>query len=165
MTTVTIMNGNLLDITEGVIAHGCNCQGVMGSGIAASIRDKYPKAYSDYRDAYLATHRRYGKTNYLPLGDIIPSQVTNKLTVVNLLTQEYYGRTGMRYVSYDAIDRAFVSLAKYCVETGHDTVNVPLIGAGLGGGNWRVIYTIMEEAFNSVNRSLNINVILYEENK
>ena len=26
--------GNLLDVTSGLIAHGVNCQGVMGSGVA-----------------------------------------------------------------------------------------------------------------------------------
>lgn len=165
MTVINVVNGDLLDVVDGVIAHGCNCQGVMGSGVAKAIRDVYPKAYDVYRTAYLETHKRYGKTNYLPLGDIVPVQVTDKLTVVNLLTQEHFGRTGMRYVSYDAIERAFVSLAHFCVEKGHDTVNIPLIGAGLGGGNWRIISTIIEEAFSSVNRSLRVNVVLLEEHK
>lgn len=34
--------GNLLDITSGVIVHGCNMRGVMGSGVALAIRNKYP---------------------------------------------------------------------------------------------------------------------------
>lgn len=163
MTTINIVKGDILDTLEGVIAHGCNCQGVMGSGVAAAIRARYPKVYEVYRAAYTETHRRYGKTNYLPLGDIIPVQVSDKLTVVNLLTQDFFGRNNMRYVSYDAIERAFVSLAHFCIEKGHDTVNIPLIGAGLGGGNWRIISTIIEEAFSSVNRSLRINVVLFEE--
>ena len=30
------------DITDGVIAHQCNCMGYMGCGVALAIRTKYP---------------------------------------------------------------------------------------------------------------------------
>ena len=30
-------------------AHGCNCAGAMGKGIALQFKNKYPKMYSEYR--------------------------------------------------------------------------------------------------------------------
>lgn len=31
------------------LAHACNCQGVWGSGIAKTFKDKFPKDYEEYR--------------------------------------------------------------------------------------------------------------------
>lgn len=30
-------------------AHGCNCQGSMGAGIAKTFRARYPEMYEEYR--------------------------------------------------------------------------------------------------------------------
>lgn len=32
-----------------IICHQVNCQGVMGSGIAKQVREKYPVVYRDYK--------------------------------------------------------------------------------------------------------------------
>ena len=41
--------GNLLDeVTTGCIIHQVNAQGVMGSGIAWAIRERYPQVWTDY---------------------------------------------------------------------------------------------------------------------
>ena len=45
-------NGNLLDAQTAVIAHQVNCQGVMGSGVAKQIRDKWTNVYTAYRAEY-----------------------------------------------------------------------------------------------------------------
>ncbi len=36
-----IINGNLLEVKKGIIAHQCNCKGVMGAGIALQIKKKW----------------------------------------------------------------------------------------------------------------------------
>ena len=33
-------------------AHGCNCQGVTGAGIAVGFRERYPEMYEQYRARY-----------------------------------------------------------------------------------------------------------------
>ena len=45
-----IERGDIFNI-EGVnnYAHGCNCVGAMGKGIALQFKNKYPKMYSEYR--------------------------------------------------------------------------------------------------------------------
>jgi O-acetyl-ADP-ribose deacetylase (regulator of RNase III) len=30
------------------LAHGCNCQGAMGAGIAVGFRERYPRMYEEY---------------------------------------------------------------------------------------------------------------------
>ena len=45
---IVYKEGNLLDAQTDVIAHQVNCQGVMGSGVAKQIRDKWPRVYDSY---------------------------------------------------------------------------------------------------------------------
>ena len=40
--------GNLLDAQTDVIAHQVNCQGVMGSGVAKQIKEKWPDVFKQY---------------------------------------------------------------------------------------------------------------------
>lgn len=128
--------GNLLDVETGIIAHGCNCQGVMQSGVALQIKQKYPSAYKYYK--YIEEFKG------LNLGDVhVVLQDENKhLYVVNLMTQEFYGRDDKRYVSYDAVDKCFDNL--FARNLRKLTVNIPLIGAGLANGDWTVISSIIE---------------------
>jgi O-acetyl-ADP-ribose deacetylase (regulator of RNase III) len=43
------VKGNLLDSNCDYICHQVNCQGVMGSGIARQIRERYPVVYLYYK--------------------------------------------------------------------------------------------------------------------
>lgn len=133
---ITYKRGNLLDVTEGVIIHGCNAQGVMGSGVALAVKNKYPKAY----EQYMRVHAKQG----LRLAGISLSHVDKDLTVCNLVTQEFYGREGKRYTSYGAVHLGFEKLHKYYAL--ERTFHFPKIGAGLGGGDWLEIARFIEYA-------------------
>lgn len=124
--------GDLLLADELHLVHGCNAQGVMGSGVARVIRAAYPQAYEDYITAH-----KQGKTL---LGNIIVSVQDNGRIIHNAITQEYYGRDGKTYVSYWAIAECFSKLESF--NLGH--IALPKIGAGLGGGDWQVIEAIIE---------------------
>ena len=124
--------GDLLSVESGIIAHGCNCQGVMGSGVAKLIKDKYPSAYRIYK--------YQEQTSGLKLSAVQLVMVDDSLYVANLMTQQFYGRDGKRYVSYDAIDECLDNLL---ARSGKMQVNIPRIGAGLGGGEWEVISEII----------------------
>jgi O-acetyl-ADP-ribose deacetylase (regulator of RNase III) len=58
---VHYISGDLL--TNGVgaqaLAHGCNCRGSMGAGIAAGFRERYPEMYEEYRRRCKATPREF----------------------------------------------------------------------------------------------------------
>jgi O-acetyl-ADP-ribose deacetylase (regulator of RNase III) len=134
-------HGNLLTAEERVIIHGCNAQGVMGSGVAYFLREKYPKAYEDYHAEYRANGQ------HLPLGSIVWSaQDTHEQHLIgNAITQEYAGREpNRRYVSYDAIAEAMDSIDSLAHSGAFDKVAMPLIGAGLAQGRWPIIKSIIE---------------------
>ena len=142
--------GNLLDADSPMIAHGCNAQGVMGSGVAKAIRAKWPGAYDVYRQKYLS----FG----LDMGEIViyEDKISGKY-ILNCITQEYYGRqAGKMYVDYNAIKTCILEIDYLCGVHGFDTVAFPKIGAGLGGGDWCIISNIIEENL------INVKPIIYE---
>lgn len=130
-----------------VFVHGCNAQSVMGSGVAALVKKLYPHAYL----AYKQVHRRHG----LKLGQVImvPSPIgTTGPIIANAITQEFYGRDGKLYASYDAIVVAMESIVK---EVGPDKpIHLPLIGAGLGGLDPKRITAILQAVFHNSNAYL-----------
>lgn len=140
---MNIVRGDLLLETEGIIVHGCNAQGVMGAGFAKSIKNKYPQVYNDYHSHCLRMYR--DDPNKL-LGSIVITQISPSLLIVSGITQQYYGRdTNVRYVSYDAIRSVFAGVRNLAIQTGL-VVKYPMIGGGLGGGNFDHIKTVIDEA-------------------
>jgi O-acetyl-ADP-ribose deacetylase (regulator of RNase III) len=136
MTTIRYVHGNLLAAPEPMIVHGCNAQGVMGSGVAKAIRDRYPKAYEDYRAHY--------QRNGLSLGQVIWSDNEPHI-VANAITQQFYGgEPGVRYCCYEGIAVALKEINDVARAGNIPAVAMPLIGAGLAQGSWRIISTIIE---------------------
>lgn len=132
--------GDLLDSGLRCIAHGCNAQGVMKSGIAKAIRARYPIAFTKYREAYEA------QNDNLTLGQVIRADVSSDRTILNVITQEFYGRDpNTVYVDYDAIRYAMYSINLITACGGFHSVGFPLIGAGLANGDWTIISRIIEE--------------------
>lgn len=137
---INYFTGDLLDATENVIVHGCNAQGVMGSGVALGIREKWPENYYFYHDYY----KNYG----LELGLILPYvvYVPDTKFIINAITQENFGRENKCYVDYDAIETCFTSIdfvmARLFPGQG---IAMPAIGSGLGGGSWKIIKDIIEK--------------------
>ena len=78
------------------------------------------------------------------LGDVQFVAVGENKTVVNMFAQQYYGYDVLRYTSYDAF-WACLGKIKEFVPKG-STIGFPWkIGCGLGGANWEVIMTMIEE--------------------
>jgi len=148
---ITTKIGNLLD-AHGVIVHGCNSHGVMGSGVAKQIKDKWPAVYENYNLRYLSEG--------LPLGSIDYVRVETGVLVVNAITQKDYGRASKLYISYDAIEAAFKRINNLVMDDlKHKpvpkVVSFPLIGCGLANGDWNIISKIIDDALdNSISKVL-----------
>ncbi len=147
---IVYKKGNIVDAKEEIIVHGCNAQGVMGSGVAKAIRDKWPEAYESYRQEYLK--------NGLKLGSIIMHNESD-VVIANCITQENYGRDGKKYVSYDAIHKCMAALFNHCKEYDIKSIAMPKIGAGLGGGDWLRIEGIIKYEFGS---NSGVTIVVYD---
>lgn len=114
--------------------HGCNKQGVMGSGIAKEFKKLYPHAFAQYK-LDIAKGLRLGeyslaKTN---IGD-------KKVHLVSAITQEFYGKDKKQYASYAAIEIIMSQTL-----TLFDVVVMPKIGCGLGGCDWGAVEAIIDK--------------------
>lgn len=144
--------GNLLDSQMDYICHQVNCQGKMGSGIAKSIREKWPIVYARYMEWY---HGHYYH-NKIILGDIQLVQVSDKQVVINMAAQDKYGYDGKRYTDYEAFYSCLEAIKKN-VPMG-SSIGFPYkIGCVRGGANWNIIKTMIIEVL-----GYNYNVVIYE---
>lgn len=140
-----IVRQDLLTFKEGIIAHGCNAQGVFNSGIAKQIRQRYHMAYSDY----LYRYKVFG----LQLGDVVFSQVSSKLTIASCVTQEYYGRDpDVVYVDYEAVGNCLKVVVDRAIKD-QAPLAFPYIGGGLGNGDRDVLMAIFRSATENYEQS------------
>ena len=130
---IKTIEGDILKIDRGIIVHGCNAQRVMGSGIALQIREQFPSAYMTYL-----------KMPIIELGQISWCYINNDKIIVNLISQYLYGRTEARYVNYEAIAEGFERIKERFSPLLNLPICFPAIGAGLGGGDWEIIKTIID---------------------
>lgn len=140
------VKGNLFDYLKpgDACVHGCNDQGIMGSGIALEVKTRFPGAYKIYREKF----DRHG----LELGEVIPYFDTTGVLILNAVTQNFYGKDGKRYVKYDAVAECCRDIRegfKILLEP-PKRLYFPLIGAGLGGGSWAVISEIIKDEFDGM---------------
>lgn len=141
MTKIIYKTGDLLESEEQIIVHQVNAQGVMASGIAKAIREKYPEVYDDYK--------RHEQENGLELADVIITECYDGRYVFSIVGQKNYGRDGIQYTSNDALGHAFIKINKAFQERFETTgvklrFGMPKIGCGLGGGDWKLISRILE---------------------
>jgi O-acetyl-ADP-ribose deacetylase (regulator of RNase III) len=139
---IEYVEGNLLKSDCDVVVQGCNCFCTQNSGIARQIRDACPEAYEA---DYMTVRGDRNKLGTLTYADV------NFRYWVNLYTQYRYG-VGVDHFSYDTFPKGLKSLADAVTEWENDNsktlkVGMPLIGAGLAGGDWSLIEAMIEDAF------------------
>ena len=144
--------GSILDeVTEGIIIQQVNAQGVMGSGFAKAIRDKWPKVWEEYSKEVLPNQPDKG-LDYL--GCVIYVQVDEKLWVANLVGQQFYGRDkGQVYTLYPAVARGLHSISNFAQNKDLD-VHYPPIGCGLASGDWTIVSWLLDVHLVKINHSL-----------
>jgi O-acetyl-ADP-ribose deacetylase (regulator of RNase III) len=119
-------------------AHGCNCQGSMGAGIAKGFRERYPDMYEQYRARCKAQPRQFN------LGDAWLWKEKGQPAVFNLGTQERFWHAR---ASYEAIEQALTNMRELADAEGISSIAIPRIGVGYGGLSWRKVKAIVESVF------------------
>ena len=132
------VKGDLIELAKqgefDVIVHGCNCFCSFGAGIAKSIKQNFPQAYKADLQTTKGDRKKLGSCT----GAFIPLL---KLTVVNAYIQYRYGRD-KRHADYDAIRKCMRYIAEHYAGL---RIGLPKIGAGLAGGDWEKIKSIIAE--------------------
>lgn len=141
------------------LIHGCNCFCVMGAGVAKVIADRWPGAKE--------IDKRTIKGSINKLGTVtLYHDVELNLSIVNAYTQfEFHNHTKRCLFDYDAfqkiidsfkrIDMLNYHMSHFSGEIHNKKFLMPMIGAGLAGGDWNRIEKILNDS------NLDITVVIY----
>jgi O-acetyl-ADP-ribose deacetylase (regulator of RNase III) len=111
-------------------AHGCNCAGSMGAGIAVGFRARYPAMYEEYRRRCKATPREFNP------GDVFLWRDADQPWVFNLATQEDYWRSR---ATYAAVEQALATMRILADQEDVRSVAMPRVGIGYGGLSCEIV--------------------------
>ena len=144
--------GNLLRADAGILCHQTNFHGVMGAGIAKSIKDEILTAaqFDDYKQLCAAYgDRLLGHVQYLEIGN-------SRRYIANLFCQNSFDQSEQRLTNYDAMRQCFERVERLARENNMIVAMPGLIGCGIAGGSWIVVKRIIADVFGASNVALNI---------
>lgn len=148
---IKIVDGDLLKSNLPLIAHQTNCLGVMGAGIAKSIKNKWNIVYTQY--ANFCKNLEYSK-KLLGKCQICTTGWFPTKYVANLFGEYSFTESVApyenRHTDYDALKKALLKLKAFCEDEEVIEVGIPYkLGCGLAGGDWDgVVYPMLQEIFN-----------------
>ena len=144
---IKVVQGNLLDAQEDIIAHQVNCFGIAG-GLAASIFDKWPDAENDYCQV---VGRMCGReSDLLSLCQLTGQQKDGKI-IANLFGQFFPGRD----FRPRSLELALGQLAAMAKTMGLSVAMPYRISCGICGGDWETVRRIINQTM------VEIDVTLY----
>jgi O-acetyl-ADP-ribose deacetylase (regulator of RNase III) len=132
-----------------VIIHGCNCQCQMGAGIAKTVKALFPEAYRADCETIKGAREKLGSISFAAI--VRPSA---SFTIVNAYTQFHWRGSGVK-ADYEAIRSAMRAVG---LRFDGLRIGYPLIGAGLAGGDWNIISSIIDEELDDQDHTL----VVYE---
>lgn len=163
---ITIEQGDLLQSDCHMILHQCNCQGVMGSGIAAQIKKKFPVVYEEF----LLDKRK--PVDKLSTSLVVRTNTKPIMLVGNLYGQYDYGREHKVYTNYMALMSAMYKAYRDGIEIlDHDygltrcdiKIGIPYnLGCGLANGNWNFVYEKIIKEITGMLEFKNTQTIIYK---
>lgn len=148
-----------------LIPHVCNNMRRFGAGVSGAIGRKWPEAEKAYRTSPISTQ----------LGEIVAKHVETQIYVVHMIAQHdtqnsvrmlhnVDKNTGIEKeippVRYGALAKAMIQTQIFAgyLTNGDRTVTIasPMFGAGLSGGDWNVIESMILELW--VDKGLDVTV-------
>lgn len=151
---IKVVNGDIFNSDADAILHQVNCQGVMGSGIAKQVREKFPTVFKYYK-AYCDEDKRFreqtgskvsgllGLAQVCHKEDYLVGEVKDTQVIVNMFAQDRYGYDGGLYTDYTALRKCLQSVNK---RFAGKKVAIPyLMACHRGGGDWNFVSKMIEE--------------------
>lgn len=123
--------GNIFKL-EGVTnyAHGCNCAGAMGKGIALEFKKRYPDMYKEYKFRC--------KEGNFKLGSVFEYNHGSGY-VFNLGTQ----KTWRTQAQLSAVEESLKTMLNIATVLDQKEIALPKIASGLGGLDWEEVKTTL----------------------
>jgi O-acetyl-ADP-ribose deacetylase (regulator of RNase III)/uncharacterized protein YwgA len=136
--------GDIFQSKAKTIVNTVNCVGVMGKGIAAQFKKRFPDMYHDYRERCDTGRIQIGK----------PYLYSDKsgVSIINFPTKNHWRSPSQLDDIAHGLD-AFVAYAK---DWGITSVAMPPLGCGNGGLEWSVVGPLMYQKLSILNISIEI---------
>jgi O-acetyl-ADP-ribose deacetylase (regulator of RNase III) len=151
--------GDVLNVTRGVIAHGVNCRGVMGAGVALQIAKRWPHVLQEYRN-YLEF--QLNEVHVPPLGHVHFVAITDDLFIANCFTQLDIRPVAPSTTSAD-LSAVTITLEKLAALQQHFRpseqlpIHMPMIGCGLGGLKWQAVDLVVRDIVESYQADITVH--------
>lgn len=145
---ITYHDGDLLKSGCDIIAHQVNEYGIMGAGLAAQIKEKYPEVDVGYRDVIcVAGDSGINLGGYACIVGINGT----KQHIANCFTQ----RNG--FTDYEDLKQAVKQVRAFAKIYKAKTVGIPYkYGCGIARGDWKEVEKIWTDAFKDSDIELQI---------
>jgi len=131
--------GDMFQTEQPAVIHGVNIAGIMGSGIAKTVRQLYPDVYEGYRSICKEGKLRVGEM--LPIYGHSPTPGVASRWVLNAASQDEPGPSAR----YDWTEQSVRVALQFARDTGLEGVAICRIAAGVGGLEWDKVLPIVEK--------------------
>ncbi len=129
---IEFISGDLFgDHRFDALAHGCNCAGAMGRGIAVEFKRRYPEMFRMYKGLC--------RTGYFSLGDIFAWDHPSGPRVYCLATQKHWRTPAV----LDAVESSVHRMVQDASNRAIKSIGIPRIGAGLGRLPWAEVKDVL----------------------
>lgn len=147
---IKITHGNILSANTEAIVNTVNCVGVMGRGIALQFKKSWPENFNLYKIACEKKEIQPGKMFIFET-----KQLTNPKFIINFPTKRHWKGASR----IEDIDSGLIDLIDNIRQLSIKSIAIPPLGSGLGGLDWPIVRTKIEEAVSQLN---DVNVLIYE---
>lgn len=128
---ITYKEGDIFTSKMQTLVNPVNCQGVMGSGLAAQFKDRFPDMFLYYSHLCMAN-------------ELTPDDpflwCAERSWVLNLPTKvEWFNPSRFEY-----IEKGLLWVGRNWKQEGIESIAFPKLGAGRGALPWRAVKEVME---------------------
>lgn len=145
-------NGDIFAQDVDVIINPVNCVGVMGAGLALAFKKKYPGMMPAYEKACSAGQMKPGSVQLIGVdrktGRKAPPGEAD-LLIANVATKDHWRDPS----KLEWVDRGLEKLAGAMQSRDLRSVAVPMLGAGLGGLEWKDVRQCVDRHFSPLSKS------------
>jgi len=146
---IVYKTGNILESTSQCLVNPVNCVGVMGKGLAADFKNRYPDMFKFYQKTC-----REGKLNLGQVAFYALKKEPNRIICLFPTKQHWREKS-----TVSSIDNGFKAFIKYAPEMKIETVAFPKVGCGLGGLDFeRQVQPLFEKYF--LNSSILVEIYI-----
>lgn len=132
--------GDAFKCDELVLIHGCNCQNTFGKGFAALVKKFYPGAWQADQDTIKGSQDKMGR--YSSWSGRHAHFAHGNIVVVNAYTQFDPGPCFNPQAFAKVMKRIDIDFQPFEL-----AFAMPMIGCGLGGGDWGEVSGLLENIF------------------